>query len=116
MAAESDDVRSRVRQVLLNDWDPHGAARSPAASGAYDLYIGPLCELLRSGADEDAVVSYLHERELESMCFPSLGTRRLQPVARKLLEIREAASWPTQPRGEGAEAPESRGKKGSEVP
>ena len=87
MADVSDDIRARIRAVLLDDWDPHGAARSPAASGAYDLYIGPVYDLLRRGADEDALVSYLHEREQESMCFPSLGTRRLRPVARKLLEI-----------------------------
>jgi hypothetical protein len=85
MAAESDPQRSRIRDVLLNDWDPHDAARSPGAAGAYDTYVEPVLRLLRSGADEDALVEYLHERERESMCFPSLGTRRLRPVARKLL-------------------------------
>ena len=83
--AESDPVRSRIRDVLLNDWDPHDAARSPAAAGAYDTYVEPVLRLLTSGADEDALVEYLHERERESMCFPSLGTQRLRPVARKLL-------------------------------
>ena len=87
MTDRPDEVRSRIRDVLLNDWDPHNAARSPAASGGYDLYVEPVYDLLRAGADEDALVSYLHEREQESMCFPSLGTRRLRPVARKLLEI-----------------------------
>ena len=80
-----DAIRSRVRQVLLADWDPHNAARDPAAHGAYDTYIDPLLDLARSGAGEDAVVDFLHERERESMCFPSLGTARLRPVARKLL-------------------------------
>ena len=88
MAFDSDTIRSGIRQVLLEDWDPHNAARSPAAHGAYDLYVGPVYELLRSGADEDALVAFLHEREKESMCFPSLGTRRLRPVARKLLALR----------------------------
>ena len=82
-----DPIRSRVRDVLLNDWDPHDAARSPAAHGTYDGYIPPLLDLIRSGADEDAVVGYLHEREKESMCFPSLGTQRLRRVARKLIEV-----------------------------
>ena len=84
----NDPVRSRVRQVLLDDWDPHEAARSPAARGTYDVYIDPLLDLLRTGAGEDAVVAFLHERERESMCFPSLGTARLRPVARKLLALR----------------------------
>ena len=56
--------------------------------GEYDGYIEPLRDLIQSGADEDAIVSYLHEREQETMCFPSLGTRRLLPVARKLLRLR----------------------------
>ena len=103
MNDDPHNARSRIREVLLNDWDPHNAARSPAASGAYDLYVGPVYELLKSGADEDAVVSYLHERERESMCFPSLGTRRLRPVARKLLEV-AGGDGPAPARGAADEA------------
>jgi hypothetical protein len=85
MPADFDPIHSRIRDVLLTDWDPHDAARSEAARGTYDSYVAPIRHLLESGADEDALVSYLHERECESMCFPSLGTRRLRAVARKLL-------------------------------
>ena len=88
-ANDSDSVHSRIREVLLNDWDPHDARRSEAAGGTYDTYIEPLRALLAGGADE-AVVEFLHERERESMCFPSLGTGRLRRVARKLLAIRVA--------------------------
>ena len=88
MPQELEGSRSRIRDVLLNDWDPHDAARSEAAAGAYDGYVEPLNALLEGGADEDAVVRFLHERERESMCFPSLGTQRLRRVARKLLDVR----------------------------
>jgi hypothetical protein len=80
-------VFPRIRDVLVNDWDPHSAAGSHAATTAYDAYIAPLYDLLKSGADENAVVEFLHERERESMCFPSLGTQRLRRVARKLLDV-----------------------------
>jgi hypothetical protein len=80
-----DAVRDKIRDVLLDDWDPSNAARFDAARHEYDTYIDPLYALIRAGGDEDAVVQYLHERERESMCFPSLGTQRLRPVARKLL-------------------------------
>ena len=83
----ADFIRDRVREILLNDWDPHDAARSEAARRTYDTYIGPICRLLLSGAGEDALVEYLHGREQESMCFPSLGTARLRRVARKLLAV-----------------------------
>jgi len=92
MPTECDTIRSRVREVLLNDWDPHDAARNPAARAAYDGYVEPLLDLLRSGAGEDAVVEFLHERERESMCFPSLGTQRLRPAALKLLALLGASS------------------------
>lgn len=89
------DTRARVREVLLNDWDPHNAAPNPAARGTYDGYITPLLDLIRSGADEDAVIDWLHQRERESMCFPSLGTARLRRVARLLFR---AAADPSRPR------------------
>ena len=80
-----DAIRDRMRDVLLNDWDPSNAARFDAARHEYDGYIDPLYKLIRAGGGENAVVEYLHERERESICFPSLGTQRLRPVARKLL-------------------------------
>jgi hypothetical protein len=94
MSAPDHTLRSRVRDVLLNDWDPHDAARNPAAGGAYDGYVGPVCDLLQSGAGEDAVVEFLHERERESMCFPALGTQRLRRVARKLLDVASDLTHP----------------------
>ena len=81
------DCDARIRQILLQDWDPANASRSEAASGEYDGYIAPLRALLGSGADEEAVMAWLHEREQETMCFPSLGTERLRRPARKLLAL-----------------------------
>jgi hypothetical protein len=88
MPPEFDAVRSQIREILLSDWDPSNASRSEWSRGEYDGYVDPLYDLIRSGATEDAVVEFLHERERESMCFPGLDTRRLRPVARKLLKLR----------------------------
>ena len=83
-------AHERIRQILLRDWDPHEAHRSEAAAGAYDGYVEPLYDLIRAGADEDAVIEWLHDRERESMCFPSIGTERLRRVARLLIRaVRE---------------------------
>ena len=87
----TSSTRDSIRKVLLDDWDPHNAARNEAAHGTYDQYIAPLWELIRSGGDEDAVVEFLHEREKETMCFPSLGTQRLRRVAQKLLQLKPVA-------------------------
>jgi hypothetical protein len=79
-----------VRQILLNDWDPHDVARRPEAHGAYDVYIQPLIRLIESGADEQAIADFLKQREAETMCCPGLGTQRLRIVARKLVSLRPA--------------------------
>jgi hypothetical protein len=77
-----------IRAILLSDWDPSNASRAEAATGEYDADIQPLHDLIQSGADEDAIVQYLFDREHEIMCFPSLGKQHLHPVARKLLALR----------------------------
>jgi hypothetical protein len=83
----TDQRRSAIQEILLNDWDPHNAASNPHAHGTYDGYIEPLAILLATGATEEQIVAWLHEREAESMCFPSLGTRRLKPIAAKLAKL-----------------------------
>ena len=87
-SGDFEDIRSRIRQVLLADWDPHDASRMESAHSTYDAYIPPLLQLLASGAGEEALVDFLHEREKESMCFPSLGRQRLRRVAQKLIALR----------------------------
>jgi hypothetical protein len=81
-------ILTRVRQVLLEDWDPHDAFKRPEAHGAYDAWVAPLWDLIASAATEEQVMAWLHEREKETMCFPSLGVERLRRPARKLLALR----------------------------
>ena len=89
MADAEQPIREQIRQILINDWDPHDAQRAEAAHHTYDGYISPLADLIRSGADEEAIVAFLKEREAETMCFPALGTRHLANVVRKLISLRE---------------------------
>ena len=86
MTSHEAELRDRVRAILLNDWDPHNIASRSENSHTYDGYITPLLDLM-SGADEDAIANFLKDREAESSCFPSLNTRRLVPIARKLLAL-----------------------------
>ena len=89
MSYALDEIRSTIRRILLTDWDPSNASRFEAAHGEYDSYIPPLMDLIRSGATEDDVVDFLFTREREITCFPGLDNRRLRPVARKLLALRD---------------------------
>ena len=88
MSQSESERREDVRSILLNDWDPHNIASRSENSHTYDGYITPLLDLIDAGADEDALVDFLKQREAESSCFPSLNTRRLVPIARKLLVLR----------------------------
>jgi len=87
MGRSVDDVRGRVRQILLEDWDPHEMFKSPEAHGAYDAWVGPLWEVIAAGTGEEGVMEWLQERERETMCFPSLGRERLRRVARRLIAV-----------------------------
>ena len=82
-----DSLRDKVRQVLLDDWDPSNAARFAAARGEYDSYINPILSLLRAGATEQALMDWLHDREMECMCFPPAGKSHLRRVAQKLTSL-----------------------------
>ena len=90
MTDEAPDFRSRIREILLTDWDPSNAARFDAARGEYDAYLSPLADLIRSDADEQAIVRFLKERESEIMCFPAIGSSHLIRIARKLISLRDA--------------------------
>jgi hypothetical protein len=87
MPRNFDPIRSQIRQILLEDWDPHDTFKRPEAHGAYDAWIDPLHDALAAGATEDQVMDWLHEREKQTMCFPSIGRERLRRVARKLRQI-----------------------------
>jgi hypothetical protein len=85
MPAAPTTPRDRVRRILIEDWDPHDVVNRPHAHGTYDAWIDPLLALLATAPTEDAVIAWLHERECETMCFPSLGTERLRRPAQRLL-------------------------------
>ena len=84
----ADSLREPIRLILINDWDPGDCARSEAAHHTYDGYIEPLADLLERDADEEAIITFLKEREAEIMCFPAAGTGHLKRIARKLLSLR----------------------------
>jgi hypothetical protein len=97
MPTDAPDLPSRIRQILLADWDPQDAARLPEASETYDTYIPAIIELLGANADEETFVEYFYARERESMCFPGLGKARLRPLARNLLALRKVLALPAKP-------------------
>jgi hypothetical protein len=87
-SSPGDVPRDEIRKILLEDWDPSNAVRFESSRLEYDGWIAPLWKLITSGGDEAQIIAFLREREAETMCFPGLGTQRLQRPARKLLALR----------------------------
>jgi hypothetical protein len=83
-------LQRAIREALLKDWDPIGVKDVPEARDEYSGYVGPIYELLNSGAAEEKVFEYLWWTETDQMGLR--GDRSAtEAFARRLLEIRAAA-------------------------
>jgi hypothetical protein len=56
-----------LRELLMAEWDPIGAADAPEAYDEYDRYLEPVLGLLRGGADAAEIAEYLDRVEIEQM-------------------------------------------------
>lgn len=72
---ESREIRARIRDVLLNDWDPIGIRDEPNAQDEYDRYLGDIYELLMRRAPDSEIAHYLHWVAHERMGFTSEASR-----------------------------------------
>jgi hypothetical protein len=86
-------IQERIRPILCGVWDPVRVGF--VAKDEYDGYIADLYELLRRGADESRLVTYLHDVESRIMGMPNRPEPVRIEVARMLLgldlpEIRES--------------------------
>jgi len=79
-------LEGRVREILLQSWDPIGVAGVGAAQDEYDQYVKPITVLLTTGTSVDELSSYLAEIETDRMGLKG-DPPRAQYVAMKLREI-----------------------------
>ncbi len=63
----SREVRSKIRAILMAEWDPIGVNDVPEAADEYDAYIGGVYELLEEGASEEKISAYLRQIEIDRM-------------------------------------------------
>ena len=65
---QARENRRRVRQALLEHWDPIGVRNIPEASDEYDRYVGELYVMLMDDrATVEAINSYLFTTATEYM-------------------------------------------------
>ena len=64
--ATSRRIRVQIRHVFLDVWDPIGIRDKPNAQNEYDGYIGPIFDLLSSGATDtqlnDRLLYFVNDR------------------------------------------------------
>jgi len=59
---QSREKRARVRDILMREWDPIGAADAPEAADEYDAYVGTVYVMLMDQrASKDEIAAYLFD-------------------------------------------------------
>lgn len=77
----------KVREILINEWDPIGVWATPEAQDEYDSYVPQICGLLMKAASKEAVFEHLWHIEtahMELAATPA-GKERTQHVVQKLM-------------------------------
>ena len=78
-------IRSEIRRVFLEVWDPIGIKDEPNAQDEYDGYIGEAFELLWRGASDRELIAYLdrivNRMGMDASHYP------LQAIAAELRKI-----------------------------
>ena len=59
---QSRENRAKVREILMQEWDPIGVRGVPEAQDEYDSYVGRVYVMLMDeGATREAIAAYLFD-------------------------------------------------------
>lgn len=68
---QSRESRAKIRQILMDSWDPIGVRDVPEAQDEYDRYVGEVYVMLMDQrATEQAIASHLFDIAVNHMCLP----------------------------------------------
>jgi hypothetical protein len=72
MAKVKSSLMSRIRDVLMQDWDPIGIKDLPekyrlAAADEYDSYIGGVLRMIEARKPESEISDFLHDIEVREI-------------------------------------------------
>lgn len=85
---ESRRIRSGIRRVLLDVWDPIGIKDEINARDEYDAYIGQVYELLIAGATDRQIIDQLLSIVRERMGLDPATPEEMADTVRALRTIR----------------------------
>src|SRR5712691_11246513 len=82
---QSRENRAKVREVLMEEWDPIGVRDAPQAQDEYDSYVGRVyVMLMNERATREAIAAYLFDIAADHMGLgiqPGLAERCDQTAA-----------------------------------
>jgi hypothetical protein len=80
------ELEAKVREVLLNDWDPIGIRDVPTAQDEYDGYVMTIVQMILSGKSLLELCERLLEIEIDAMGLKG-DKNRASSVADKLRNL-----------------------------
>jgi len=80
-------IRSQIRKVLLDIWDPIGVRDEPNAQDEYDGYIGEVYDLLVKKATDQEITDRLLYIVRERMGLDAANSEDMKPTVKALREI-----------------------------
>lgn len=85
----SHELSSKIRALLLAEWDPIEVRDVPAAQDEYESYIGGVARLIDAGNSALEIADYLLNAEVKDMGLTG-DRERAQLVANKLAMLGSA--------------------------
>jgi hypothetical protein len=86
---ELKEIETKIRKILMKEWDPIGVDDIPEAQDEYDRYIPQVISLLLRGATPEEIAEYLSTVEAREMGLGLHTKNDLLPLAVLLLKIVE---------------------------
>jgi hypothetical protein len=82
-----DELLLAVREILFREWDPIGVNRVEQCVDEYDCYAPKICKLLREGAGEYKLASYLRHLQSDSMGMLHVDEELHNAIAKRLVDL-----------------------------
>jgi len=87
------EIQTKIRRVLMDEWDPIGVNDLPEAADEYDRYIGGIYGLIQRNASERDISAHLRSLEIDEMGMvdaqgsPLLAEQKRDGVASSLRRL-----------------------------
>lgn len=83
-----EKMSKKIREILMNHWDPIGVKELPEAQGEYDMYIPDIMTLLSERASPEKISQYLLWVEQARMGLTRLDSERITNTTNELIKLK----------------------------